>query len=286
MIMFPFSDQVVVGIDDSPTNGVVLDHAAAIADRRRLPLRIIHAYQWPPVSYPVMGIASPIDDPRQRASWILEQAVDRVRDRYPDLTVSGKLTERPAAQMLIDSSRHAVVTVVGGHGRGVLSGLVTGSVGLSLITHAHGPVMIVRSDGYRPEQLDSKPVVVGVGDEVHDAAAVRFAADEAALRGVELILVHSAKLPQPVPAVPTSGPASRSAALVKERWPELEVRPQEVSDDNPRHALAVAAQGAGLLVMGARGHGRMRGLWSGAVGQTLSREIDCPIVVVREETSR
>ncbi len=72
----------------------------------------------------------------------------------------------------------------------------------------------------------------------------------------------------------------RAAQLVAE-LPEDHVHVD--TDDRPAApALIEASRQAGLLVIGAQGHGAVYGLLIGSVSQHVARHAECPVVVVRQ----
>jgi nucleotide-binding universal stress UspA family protein len=57
----------------------------------------------------------------------------------------------------------------------------------------------------------------------------------------------------------------------------------EIVDASTAPALIAAGEDALMIVVGARGHGRVTGLLLGSVSQHVSRHAPCPVVVVREQ---
>jgi nucleotide-binding universal stress UspA family protein len=141
------------------------------------------------------------------------------------------------------------------------------------------------------EDTMSHPVLAGVDGSERSLAAADWAAREAALRGVPLCLVHA---PPPLPgtAVPVSavdtlrrvgeGMLRRAVADLSHRYPDIEVRSEQV-DGAPPAALLTAARGAGLLVVGTRGSGGFDGLAVGSVALRVAAAAACPIVLVPQQ---
>lgn len=136
-------------------------------------------------------------------------------------------------------------------------------------------------------------VVVGVDGSEDSERALRFALEEARLRGARLRVVHAWQLPYPVHA---GGPVpivydradvaagardvlERAVAAVAADVDDVQVEPVLV-EDRAAPALLAAAEGADLLVMGSRGHGGFVGLLLGSVGQQCAHHARCPVVVV------
>lgn len=60
----------------------------------------------------------------------------------------------------------------------------------------------------------------------------------------------------------------------------------EVADAPASHSLLRAAEGAEMMVLGARGHGAITGMWIGSVSLHVSRHASCPVVVVRQRSPK
>jgi len=134
----------------------------------------------------------------------------------------------------------------------------------------------------------SHPVLAGIDGSARSSASADWAAQEAALRGVPLRLVHaSPRLPGtavPVPAVDRlhhmgERILQRAVADLSDRYPDLEVRGEQ-ADDTPASALLAAARAAGLLVVGTRGTGGFDGLAVGSVALRMAAAAPCPVVLV------
>ena len=138
-------------------------------------------------------------------------------------------------------------------------------------------------------------IVVGVDGSAESLAALRWAAQEARLRGARLRVVHAWFLPM----VFTSGPPllvlpeSRSelegegekvlAHALEETAADVEGLEVErsVVEGSAAHCLLRAAEGADLLVVGSRGHGGFHELLLGSVSQQCAHHAPCPVVIVR-----
>ncbi len=134
--------------------------------------------------------------------------------------------------------------------------------------------------------------MVGIDGSEGAAQALRFAAEEARLRGARLEAVLAwGLLDQPgVPGGtafdPHFGDADARAFLeaAVERAigddPGVTVELVPVCD-LPARALLERAVGADLLVVGARGLGGFRGLLLGSVSHQVVQHAPCPVAVVR-----
>ncbi|MFI8075303.1 universal stress protein [Streptomyces sp. NPDC086033] len=148
----------------------------------------------------------------------------------------------------------------------------------------------------------SRNVTVGLdGSTESRAAAMRApptpfgqwgrAAREAKLRGLPLRLVHVWEpVPEPMAQAPLLGaetPAHWSERIPRETAEELRMRHPGVHVDTeqipgrPADALAVAAKGAELLVLGSRGLSGIGGFLVGSVGMAVTADTEIPVVLVR-----
>ena len=137
-------------------------------------------------------------------------------------------------------------------------------------------------------------VLVGVDGSEQALRAVRWAAAEAAVRGLPLRLVHAFSWgAEPELRLLTEGERFR-ARLLDRAHAELaaaaeaaaEVRPDLVVARRlrigyPADVLATEAAGARLLVLGDRGRSRLAGLLLGSTAAAMAAHAPCPVVVVR-----
>ncbi|MEU0549664.1 universal stress protein [Micromonospora sp. NPDC005979] len=133
---------VVVGLDGSPAS--LLAAEAAVA--RGVPLRAVHAYRHPGSSGP--GDLQPLvyDEARLHGEQerLLGGWLDGLAARHPGLRLTCRAIRGRAGAVLAEASGDAQLLVVGGQGRGEVTGLLLGSVSQSALHHARCPVEVVR----------------------------------------------------------------------------------------------------------------------------------------------
>ncbi|MFI5924415.1 universal stress protein [Micromonospora sp. NPDC051543] len=137
---------VVVGLDGSPASLLAADVAAEAAVARGVPLRAVHAYRHPGSSGP--GDLQPLvyDEARLHGEQerLLGGWLDGLTDRHPGLRLTCRAIRGRASAVLAEASGDAQLLVVGGQGRGEVTGLLLGSVSQSALHHARCPVEVVR----------------------------------------------------------------------------------------------------------------------------------------------
>lgn len=144
----------------------------------------------------------------------------------------------------------------------------------------------------------SRNIVVGIDGSPLGEQAVLWAADEAERQHRGLTLAHvekqlslheqawysGAQIPihEITDKLRKEGERAvdRARSLACERFPDLGVETLQEGGD-PRTVLLELSQGAPMVVVGSRGHGRVVGLLLGSVSGALVRHAACPIAVVR-----
>ena len=152
-------------------------------------------------------------------------------------------------------------------------------------------------------QNDGVPgrIVVGIDGTDHAAAALRWAADEAAVRSATLVAVHAwSFVPVTTPAdsglVPMAWTesmdvldASRVAAervaaeQVREVLGEEHDAVVKIVEGGPAAVLREAAQDADLLVVGNQGRGNLASALLGSTSAEVADSAPCPVVIVRAQ---
>ena len=136
-------------------------------------------------------------------------------------------------------------------------------------------------------------IVVGVDGSAGSIAALRWAIDEARLRGAKVRALSAWSYPpvstyhqaEHVMKVPYADDAAamleRAVAEAVGEDSGVEIETEVVESPAP-HALVEAAKGASLLVVGSRGLGGFSGLLLGSVSQQAAHHSPCPLVIVHE----
>jgi nucleotide-binding universal stress UspA family protein len=201
-----------------------------------------------------------------------------------------------AAGALIEASASAALVVVGTRGYGEVAGDLLGSVAFAVSSHSRCPSVVVRGDA-RPPGPDRR-VVVGVDGSSTADLALEEALNVARSTGAPLHLVSAWEVRVQrtweyeywsmldAPRAPTDsarnaaeGVVERARGRVLERFPGANVT-TEVIEGTAWRAISSATDGAGLVVVGARGLGGFRSMLLGSVSRGVVHSAHCPVLVV------
>jgi len=297
------SDLIVVGVDESPGSARAVDWAAAEAARRHGSLRLVNAvadltpFGAEGAVYGVTNLdATKMDEHAAmamgRATSLLDRVAADVRRTHPTLAVTTRLVRDNAAAALRQQSADAGMTVVGSRGAGRLTGVILGSVALTIASDNPAPVAVI----HRHDPIDATgPVVVGVDGSAGSEGAIALAIEEAAMRHTGLVAVHSWNdfvIDQEFPELPLTvdleaieqeeyALLSEQLAGWQDKYPDVQIQ-HNVVRRRPTHALLDASKNAQLLVVGSRGRGGFTGLLLGSTSHALVAHGCCPVIVARQ----
>ncbi|GAA3172602.1 universal stress protein [Streptomyces virens] len=138
----------------------------------------------------------------------------------------------------------------------------------------------------------SLPLVVGVDGSESSLRAVDWAADEAALHGAPLRIVHAYRwyryegtalareLGKPSGHVAPDDILVVATRRARRHHPDLSVTTEAVAEE-PEYVLTHEARTASAVIVGTRGRGELADLLLGSVSLTVATEAHCPVVVIR-----
>jgi nucleotide-binding universal stress UspA family protein len=285
--------EIIVGTDGSTSSVAAVRWAAREAQRRSLPLRIVHAFDW---GWPA-GRSAGTDELREPAQAEADATladVDRqAREVEPGVTVRRSAVLGEPAPVLLDEAKEAALLVVGNRGRGGFASLLLGSVSQRVATHATCPVAVVRG---RADATDG-PVVAGFDGSPASQAVLSLAFQEAVQRKAELVVIRAFPPPPPGPP-PWRGDIAPLVEDLREReeagrealaeamspWRDKYPRVQaetSVAHGGPARVLVGMSHTAQLVIVGGRGHGGWSAAVLGSVGLQLIHHADCPVLISR-----
>jgi nucleotide-binding universal stress UspA family protein len=213
------------------------------------------------------------------SAWIKEAlgTNSRVRPRV--------VNDQPT-RAILEAGDLADLIVVGARGTGGFERLLIGSVSERVAQLANRPVAVIRSHA----PVRGGRVVVGFDGSARSIDALRWAAAEAEARGAALDVIHAWRLP--TLSAPPVHAVLQNVSLLEEAGQGLlaramaEVTPRvanatpHLTSEPAARALLERGEGAGLLVVGTRGLGRVTGALLGSVSRQLLHHAPCPVVVV------
>jgi nucleotide-binding universal stress UspA family protein len=282
--------RIVVGVDGSAIADRALRWAVDEAVLRGAELELVLGY--------VLQVHAPqSESSRDIAELRMHATVERSADllqRVTWKTVLSPLLGRPYADAVLDAGDDADLIVVGSRGLGGFRELLLGSTSYRVAAHAAAPVAVVRGDQV-PYSEACRGIVVGVDGSRAAGRALQWALDEAALRGVELTVVHGyfapseallsgLASPEQIEAERT-GAHDRAQALLDTvigavAVPEGVAVTPRVVPGTAAGALLAAATPEHLTVVGTRGYGGIRRTVVGSTSHQVLHHAPGPVVVV------
>ncbi|ANJ06211.1 universal stress protein [Streptomyces parvulus] len=136
------------------------------------------------------------------------------------------------------------------------------------------------------------PLVVGVDGSEPSLRAVDWAADEALLHGLPLLVLFASRweryegdalareLGKPSARVPADDILRAAAGRARRLHTDLVVTTETVPDE-AEHALVCAGRNASMIVLGSRGRSGFADRLLGSVCRIVAASSDCPVVVLR-----
>ena len=283
---------VVVGVDGTPDSYTAVRWAAEEATRRRLPLRLVYVFRWPPNYGPTpMYAAWPARDPleiKQAAEQLVAEAVGVARAARPDLEVTAESIEGLRVPQLLAESERAAVLVLGSRELGPFGSMVLGSVGAGVAARAACPVVVVRGPAGDPET--GARVVAAVDGGESSEQVLGYAFEHASRYGIGVRAVlcwwpHvyelSGWLRESYARAATRAEVWLSEALAgwREKYPDVPVSPCVV-EAHAVSGLVAESAAAHLLVVGSRGRHALGGTLLGSVSQGVLHHATCPVAVL------
>ncbi|MFF0204282.1 universal stress protein [Streptomyces sp. NPDC005017] len=277
---------VVVGVDASPTARTAALWAAAEADRRGSPLRLVHAADTDRRA--LFAAAETVDAVREAGRDLLLDTARAVQDRYPEVAVTRELSrQEPVAGLLAAAGRYGTL-VVGPRGLGGFASLALGSVSLGVVSRAGVPVIVVRGDGDRPETGTVTAAVKGASD----LGWLLTAASEAQARKASLrilsvwnVLAHIGTVATMLDDLDDIAHArvhevKELADAVRQTFPGLIVHHRVETATSTPGLLVEASAHTDLLVMGSHHRALGVGPALGRVAHTVLHHGHCPVQIV------
>jgi nucleotide-binding universal stress UspA family protein len=293
--MEPFAPhRVLAAIDFSDLSALTLHHAALWAQRFRAELRVLHAFDYPPLTGdPRPGTFMRVDPSMielhfQTRETIRKQLAEYVPLHVPvDLPATPVLREGYPADIIEAEARTwgAELVVLGTHGRRGLSRLILGSVAERTLRMARHPTLVVRQIS-SPGASDAEPPcirqilcpvnyseVARAAFEHAVAVAQAFAARLTAVFAVEEEHSTSDTLRNAEERLREWLPAGSDAKC----WIQAMVRHGDAAEQVISMAHVLAAD---LIVIGAQHRHFVDTTVLGVTTVRVTRHAPCPVLVV------
>jgi nucleotide-binding universal stress UspA family protein len=294
---FDHTRPVIVGVDGSAASLEAVRWAAAEANLRQLPLRLLHAYADPAETIADFEVAQTAHEAlRNQAQRWLRDALYAVHEIDPELQPRIDVAIGDPVPTMVERTKDGSLLVVGSHGLGGFTGMLVGSTAIALAARAHCPVAVVRAAPLGGHRVVG-PIVVGIDGSPASEEAISFAFHEASLRGCGLIAVHTwnevfldTELSAERISFDTSVLEQQERELLaqrlagwQEKYPDVAVR-RVVEQNRPVRALLEHAEDAQLILVGSRGRSGFGGMLLGSTSQALVHYAPCPVIIARPES--
>ncbi|MFE9644486.1 universal stress protein [Streptomyces sp. NPDC006365] len=282
---------VTVGLDGSPESLAAARWAADEAEKRKLTLRLLHA--WPLLAPEPTHVPAEVDQ-NYWAKRLVHTAQAELQARHPGLSIVGNLVADDAQNALLQAASESDMLVLGSRGLEPVESYFLGDVSMPVVARAERPVVLVRAqtggEGAAPASADRVVVALklhGSSDDLLD-----FAFHTAAARGVPLQAVHGRSVPLHA-RVPwgvdhdvtdeirrdTLKELGKALRPWRAKYPQVDVA-DGIRLESPAKAVVRAAEGAALLVVGRREHRPGLAPHLGPVAQAAIHHGRCPVAVV------
>ena len=271
---------ILVGVDGSWDSCIAAAWAVDVGHRMKAPTKAIAAWSAVPPPYDDR-LDDVVAEITEHTATVAAESLLAVG--LDDIAVSA--ARGPTARVLIDAAdkSDASMLVVGTRGLGRLSGLLLGSISRKLLFANHLPVVIVPCQS-KIEYAPLRRVLVGADHSPVADRVLSWAAWFCSKVGASATIVRcadSGRERPPEHAEHFDGHVQPDIAGVLEPFRDLEVEHVvALAHCDPRVALPETAtrDGADLIVVGASGAGRFRGL--GSTTSYLARHSPVPLAVI------
>ncbi|TQK49972.1 nucleotide-binding universal stress UspA family protein [Streptomyces sp. SLBN-118] len=282
---------VTVGLDGTPESLAAARWAADEAERRKLTLRLLHA--WPLLVPEPTHVPSEMDQ-NYWAKRIVHNARAELQTRHPGLSIVGNLVADDAQTALLQAASESEMIVLGSRGLEPVESYFLGDISMTVVARAERPVVLVRAEtreeGSTPGTAGGVVVALKLHGPCDDLLEFSFAT--ASARGMPLRVVHGQSVPlhahlpwgmdhDVTEEMTQDAQKHLSQALRpwREKFPRVEVV-DSIGLQSPAKVVVRAAKGAGLLVIGRRKHGPALAPRLGPVATAAIHHAGCPVAVV------
>jgi nucleotide-binding universal stress UspA family protein len=267
--------ELVVGVDGSEQSRLALQWAAALGRATGARLAVVEAWSG--------GDPATADETGERIKRELVGATAALLgEQGTNLDIDFEALRGSAAGAILERVTPESGLVLGSRGRGGFAGLLLGSVSRECIEHASCPVMVIRHERALPNR--AAPILVGHDGSPTSARALEWAVALADAIEAEVVAAHVWQATSSEVRPRLHRRLSSAARESVDRWAKdvsPAVRPQDVEGEARMELVSLAQRlGAGVLVVGRRGAGKVRALRMGSVASYLVTSSPVPIAVI------
>lgn len=282
--------KILVGVTGDEDVEAAVGFAADEARRRGVGVHLLHVVH--PVLIAPDGIPLTVEDGavRKLGRQALAQAARSLEHELgDDLPVSTELARGAVAQVLVDTAKHACVTVLQ-HQRMGRSGFVS-TLSTTNPVAALSPSPVIAVPDWWSESPTRPDITVGVADAQASGEVVRAALGEARRRGCRVRLLHAWYYNHAYDDLVFEGAAgdAHSARQVQdllvglgpllEEYPDVEAT-VVVEHARTADALVRESHRVALLVVGRHRHTIPLGPHLGSVARAVLKRSTCPVLVI------
>jgi nucleotide-binding universal stress UspA family protein len=276
-------DRVVVGVDESVGARLALQWAFREGQLRGGEVTAVLAWGFLD-QHPVSGTGFDPDYDESDALAALDHIVTKALDETAETLVERLPVCDLPAKALLHAAEDASLLVLGARGVGGFRGLLLGSVSQQCLHHATVPTVVVRNEA------PGRGIAVGVDGSQGSKTALRWAVDEARRRSTTLTVVHAYAVapfglaPYSMTTTDSSVVAKAAEEVLDDCLDELDIDDLSVmrltSAGGAASALVDLSESAELVVVGARGAGRLARMLLGSVATQVVHHASCPVAVI------
>lgn len=285
--------RILAATDFSALGDAAIHRAIVLAAREKSELLILHAMPKPSVLDDVFGADGNLPGRMRAAAGDRLAALAAAAMQAGACRVRAEIAEGSAHRALADAAEtfHADLVVIGAHGKGLLQQFFLGGTAARILSHAVGPVLVVRQEA----EADYARTLAAVDLGPRSEAALRAALVVAAHARVTVLHAYRAPFEAKLRykgfpeedilryAEAESRAARRNmdALLADPELAGLDIERRIVHGD-PNPALPDAARelNADLVAVGKHGGSRIGEAVMGSVSRFLAYYAPCDVLVV------
>ena len=296
--------KVLLCTDGSPASDRAARMAIELSNKLGFALHVVCVEPVDAYGLPEHAVYAPdtqgyLREPFERlARERLDEEAAKIREAGGEIAEAHAGFGRPDAEIVrLAEELNAGLVVLGSQGFGALRRAVMGSVSLSVVRHAHCPVLVVRGEG--TEETLPDRILLAIDGSAEAYAASQTAAKLSDHIGSELHLVYV--LPMDALPFPLYYARDRYEADLERARQEarafFDEQAKLIEDEGgavagvhletgrPDHEIVRLSEelGAGLVILGSRGLGGVKRALLGSVSDSVVRHAHGSVLVVRGE---